>query len=92
MRAASTWTSGGARAGAATNSIEELLYQEYEGKKNDERTGKSLPDKFSCQPQERFFEVVVRFSRYFEVLEVLLSVESDCAGLYFSFLKRGDGR
>lgn len=46
-----------------------------------------LPDEFPRQPEERFFEVVVRFGRNFKVLKVLLPVERHGTGLHFSLLQ-----
>lgn len=45
-----------------------------------------LPDKFPRQPKERFLEVVIGLGRDFEVLQVLLAVESDSTSLHFAFL------
>ena len=45
-----------------------------------------LPNKLSCQPKERLFEVVVRLGRDFIILNIFLSVESHCCGLHFSLL------
>lgn len=42
-----------------------------------------VSNELSCEPQERFLEVVVGFSRDIVVLEVLLAVESDSLGLHF---------
>ena len=46
----------------------------------------NLPDKLPSQPEEGLFEVVVRFGGDFEVLDALLSVESDLGSLHFSLL------
>jgi hypothetical protein len=51
------------------------------------RDRKGLPNEFPRQPEEWFFEVVVRLRRDFEVLNVLLSVESHGTGLHFSLLR-----
>lgn len=83
-RASSTWTVGGAKARPATNSCQAeisirqtrnhavLTYQAW------------VADKLSRQPQEGLFEVVVGFGGDIVVLEILLAVESDGLGLYFT--------
>lgn len=48
--------------------------------------GVHSPNKLSRQPQERLLEVVVRFCRDFEILQVLFSVESHIAGFHFTLL------
>jgi hypothetical protein len=45
-----------------------------------------ISDKFPGQPKEGLLEVVVGLGRNIVVLEILLSVESDCLGLHFSLL------
>lgn len=45
-----------------------------------------VADKLPGQPQERLLEVVVGLGGDIIVLEVLLAVESDGLGLYFSLL------
>jgi hypothetical protein len=45
-----------------------------------------IADKLSCQPEERFLEVVVGLSRDIVVLQILLSMESDSLSLNLSFL------
>ena len=50
-------------------------------------SNKGLPNEFPRQPKEWFFKVIVRLGRNFEVLDVLLSMESHLAGLYFSLLQ-----
>lgn len=45
-----------------------------------------VSNELSCQPQERFLEVVVGLSGDVVVLEILLSMESDGLGLDFAFL------
>jgi len=45
-----------------------------------------VANKLPCQPQERLLEVVVRLGRDFEVLQVLLSMESNSACLDFALL------
>jgi len=52
------------------------------------RGNEDLPNKFPRQPEERFFEVVVRLGRNLEVLNILLSVESHSTGLHFSLLQK----
>ncbi len=47
-----------------------------------------LPDELPCKPQEGLLEVVVGLRRDLEVLDVLLPVESDLAGLNFPLLYR----
>ncbi len=39
------------------------------------------------KPQERFFKVIIAFSRNIIVLQILFAMESDWLGLNFSFLK-----
>lgn len=85
-RASSTWTVGGAKARPATNSCPArisirqarnyaaLTYQAW------------VADKLSRQPQEGLFEVVVGFGGDIVVLKILLAVESDGLGLYFTLL------
>jgi hypothetical protein len=46
-----------------------------------------LPNEFAAEPEERLLEVVIRFGRNLEVLEVLLPVESHLGGLDFPLLK-----
>lgn len=46
-----------------------------------------IPNELPSKPEEGFFEVVVRLRRDFEVLDVLLAVESDLAGLHFPLLE-----
>lgn len=53
---------------------------------NQHKDKKNSPDQLPREPEEGLFEVVVRFRRDLEVLEVLLSVESDGGGLDFPFL------
>ena len=47
---------------------------------------KYLPNELPRKPEEGLLEVVVRLRRDFEVLDVLLAVESDLAGLDFPLL------
>lgn len=46
----------------------------------------SVSDKLSCEPEERLLEVVVGLGRDVVVLEILLSVESDCLCLDLALL------
>jgi hypothetical protein len=45
-----------------------------------------LPDQLPSEPEEWLFEVIVRFRRDLEVLEVFLAVESNRTSLHFPFL------
>jgi len=45
-----------------------------------------ISNEFPCQPQERFLEVVVGLCGDFEILQVLLPVESHLASFYFTLL------
>ena len=45
-----------------------------------------LPDQLPGEPEERLFEVVIRFCRNLEVLEVFLPVEGNRTSLHFPFL------
>lgn len=45
-----------------------------------------VSDELAGEPEERSLEVVVGLGRDLEVLEVLLAVEGDGSGLYFSLL------
>ncbi len=75
---------GGARAGAATNSWGAVsLYHKIQ-RLCPYQSG--IADKLSCQPEERFLEVVVGLSRDIVVLQILLSMESDSLSLNLSFL------
>lgn len=49
----------------------------------------NVPNKLPRQPEERLLEIVVRFSRNFKVLQILLSVEGHCTGLHFALLMKG---
>ena len=46
----------------------------------------SIADQLSCQPQEWFLKVVVRFGGDVVVLQVLFAVESDGLSLDFALL------
>lgn len=83
---ASTWTSGGASAGAATNSKLGLLVKDEGSDIANVSPGSYSPDKFPRQPEEGLFKVVVGLGGNLEILEVLFPVESDSAGLYFALL------
>ena len=87
MSAGSTSTSAGARAGAATKSRVGLLVNRFRRARTMIVVDRSLPDKLPSQPKEGLFEVVVRFGGDFEVLDALLSVESDLSSLHFSLLQ-----
>jgi hypothetical protein len=80
----STVAVGGARAGAATNSCKYIsnLLCIRGGDTNQGRVANQL----SGQPQEGLLEIIVGLGRDVVVLEVLLAVESDSLGLYFSLL------
>ena len=86
MSAGSTSTSAGARAGAATKSRVGLLEDTFRRMRIIGIIDRNLPDKLPSQPEEGLFEVVVRFGGDFEVLDALLSVESDLGSLHFSLL------
>lgn len=80
----STVTSGGARAGAATNSCLAVSFlpaclkeSSYQG---------LVADEFPGEPEERLLEVVVGLGRDVVVLEVLLAVEGDGLGLHLALL------
>ena len=45
-----------------------------------------IPSQLPRQPQERLLEVVVRFGRDLQILEIFLPVESDVGRLDFSLL------
>jgi len=62
------------------------------GRREGEQGTKDSPDELPGEPQERLLEVVVRLGRDLEVLEVLLSVESDGSGLDLSLLLEGRRR
>lgn len=63
----------------------DLNFRRSEGRGGDEfEVGVS--DKLAREPEERSLEVVVGLGRDFKVLEVLLAVEGDGSGLYFSLL------
>ena len=47
---------------------------------------RNSPNKLPRQPEEWFLEVIIRLGRNFEVLNVLLSVESHRPGLHFPLL------
>ena len=90
MSAASTWTSGGARAGAATNSSDGLLAVKrgHQRGLNDE-VGRELfraPDEFPGEPEEGLLKVIIGLGRNFKVLQVLLPVECNGTSLYFAIL------
>jgi hypothetical protein len=85
MSWASTVTSGGARAGAATKSYS--LVSTCKRKKGHESADqRSVADQFPGKPQERLLEVVVGLGGDVVVLEVLLAVESDGLGLDLALL------
>ena len=80
---------GGGQGGGG-NEVERLVslvVQKWLDFTAQARDRKGLPNEFPRQPEEWFFEVVVRLRRDFEVLNVLLSVESYGTGLHFSLLR-----
>ena len=89
MSAASTWTSAGASAGAATNSRDGLLqrrrkiYERYEARSRM----RCVPNKLPREPEEWLLEVVVRLRGDLEVLDVFLAVEGHAARLHFPLLQ-----
>ena len=48
--------------------------------------GENPPNQFPRQPEEWFLEIIIRLGRNFEVLDVLLSVESYGTGLHLPLL------
>lgn len=89
MSAASTWTSAGASAGAATNSRDGLLQRRLAIHERYETGIKTrcVPNKLPREPEEWLLEVVVRLRRDLEVLDVFLAVEGDAARLHFPLLQ-----
>lgn len=78
-------TSAGARAGAATNSRRGLLFTCLSVAQERVMCA-FLPNELLCEPKEGFFKVIVRLGGDLEILQVLLAVEGNSAGLHFTFL------
>lgn len=78
-----TWTSGGASAGAATNS---WLVRRINTRGGWGAYQTGVADQLTGQPQERLLEVVVGLGGDVVVLEVLLAVEGDSLGLHLTLL------
>lgn len=93
MRAASTWTVGGARAGAATNSYRCSILA-FASRNNNKKIKDKLSETYELgvanelagEPEEGLLEVVVGLGRDIVVLEVLLAVEGDGLGLDLALL------
>lgn len=85
MSLASSSTSWGLSAGAATNSRDGFLQDDQHRNVLDNR-GFNVPNELPAQPEERLLEVVVRLGRDLKVLEVFFAVEGDGAGLHFALL------
>jgi hypothetical protein len=64
----------------------DLNFRRSKGRSGDEFEV-CVSDELAGEPEERSLEVVVGLGRDFEVLKVLLSVEGDSSGLYFSLLQ-----
>lgn len=89
MSSGLTWTSGGARAGAAANSCSECVntcLKRPQAKFRQRSYQAGVADEFPGEPQEGLLEVVVGFRGDIVVLEVLLAVEGDGLGLDLALL------
>jgi hypothetical protein len=87
MAAWSTWTSGGARAGAATNSWRAVSSSAIEAVQSATGAYQALvANELPREPQERLLEVVVGLGGDVVVLEILLAVEGDGLGLDLALL------
>jgi hypothetical protein len=75
--------------GRSGNELEGRVAKRWDKSANDgSTTCRYIPDELAAKPEEWLLEVVVGLCRDLEVLEVLLAVEGDCAGLDLALLHK----
>lgn len=84
MSSGLTCTSGGARAGAATNSL--IVVSQINRYVKECTHQLRVADQLASKPEEGLLEVVVGLGGDIVVLEVLLAVEGDSLGLHLTLL------